>query len=150
MTEPNYEELLSNLEDDFIKKQKFWNRIIDDLTKRLSTELKTIIDLNAEAISQRQILVEERTQYYFKLYKDIPKLKQLKKNHFEFYSTKYPIKINGTEKTKLIEADTAYHDAKLEYVQNYINFLSESIKSVDNVIYAIKNKIELYNISGLD
>jgi hypothetical protein len=84
------------------------------------------------------------------MYRDLPKLKQIRKNYFEHYSGKYPYKVNGTEKQKLIDADVAYQDAKMDFLQNYINFLSESVKTIDHIIYSVKNKIELYNATGLD
>jgi len=150
MTEIDYEKILEKLESDLVANQKRWNDIIEKLTKRINCELKKSIDLTAEATSYRQMLNEERTHYYFKIYRDMPKLKKLRKTYFEHYSTKYPIKVNSTEKTKLIDADVAYHEAKMEYLQNYINFVSESMKTVDHIIYSVKNKIELYNATGLD
>jgi len=146
----DFEKILEKLETDLITKQKSWNIIIENLSRKITCELKKTIDLSAEATSQRQLLIDERTNWLYKMYKDLPKLKQMRKKHFEWYSTKYPIKLNGTEKTKLIEADMAYYEAKMEYIQNYINFLTESIKSVDQILYAVKNKIDLYNATGLD
>ncbi|MCK9445441.1 hypothetical protein M0Q50_00940 [bacterium] len=148
--EVDYEKILDNLELELHKNEKNWNKIIDDLSKKINNELKHTIELSAEAISYRQMLLEERTQVYYKIYKSMPKLKQLEKSKFEFYSTKYQIKINATEKAKLIDADLSYHSAKMEYLQNHINFLTECVKNVDHVIWSVKNKIEFYNISGLD
>ena len=146
----DYEKILEKLETDFIKKQERWNLVIEKLTGKITCELKKSIDLSAEATAQRQLLLDERTNWYYKMYKDLPKLKQMRKKHFEWYSTKYPIKINSTEKKKLIEADLAYQDAKMDYLQNYINFLTDSIKTVDHVIYSVKTKVDLYNATGLD
>lgn len=141
---------LDLIQKEIENKIKFWNGEISKLSKQINCELKESINVNAEAISNRQILIDERTQYYFKLYKHIPSLKVLKKQYFEWYSTQYAIKINGTEKNKLIEADMAYYDAKIDYLQNYINFLTDSVKTVDHIIYSMKNKIDLYNATGLD
>lgn len=146
----DYEKILDKLETDLSKKMDDWNKIIDKLAKKINCELKLSIDLSAETVSYRQMINEERTHYYFIMYKDLPKLKKLRKTYFEHYSTKYPIKVNGSEKAKLIDADVAYHEAKMDYIQNYINFLSESLKTVDHIIYSVKNKIELYNATGLD
>jgi len=145
-----YEEILEKLENDLKKLEEITTKKIKELSSRINCELKFSIDLSADATSYRQILIDDRTHFYFKMYKDMPKLKQLKKKHFEFYSTKYPIKINSTEKTKLVESDVAYHEARFDYYQNHINFLTECIKTVDHVIYSVKNKIELYNATGLD
>jgi len=148
--EKDYDQVLLDLEDELTNSQTKWNTVLENLSKKINYELKNSIELSAEAISYRQMILEERTQYYYKIYRLNPKLKQLHKARFEYYSTKYQIKINSTEKNKLIDSDLAYHEAKLEFLQNYINFLTECIKSVDHVIWSVKNKIDFYNISGID
>jgi hypothetical protein len=150
MTDDEYEKILNDLETDLVNKQNNWSDIITKLSGKINCELKKTIELSAEATAYRQMLIDDKTQYFFKMYRDMPKLKKLRKTKFEWYSTKYPIKINGTEKGKLIDADCAYHEAKMDYLQNYVNFLSDSIKTVDNVIYSVKNKVDLYNATGLD
>jgi hypothetical protein len=146
----DFEKILENLEKELHKEEIRWNKIVEDISKKITKELKYSIELSAEAISYRQMLLEERTQYYYKIYSSMPKLKQLQKTKFEYYSTRYQIKTNSSEKTKLIEADLSYHEAKMEFLQNHINFLTECIKNIDHVIYSVKNKIELHNITGLD
>jgi len=146
----DFSKILEKLEEDLIKLEEISSKKIKELTGRINCELKESIDLSADATSYRQILIDNRTHFYYKIYRDMPKLKQMKKKHFEFYSQKYPIKINSTEKAKLIEADVAYHEARFEYYQNHINFLTECVKTIDHVIYSVKNKIELYNATGLD
>ena len=146
----DYEEILSNIYQKYIKKQNIWSNTIEELSKRITCELKMSINLSADATSQRQMLIDERTNEYFKMYRDYPKLKQIRKQLFEKYAGKYPYKTNAGEKQKLIDADVAYQEAQMDYIQNYINFLSESIKTVDHIIYSVKNKIELYNVTGLD
>lgn len=148
--EVDYEKILEKIEAELRLSEDKWNKLVEKLSNSINCELKKTLDLAAEATAYRQMAIEERTNYYFKMYKDFPKLKNMKKKHFEFYSTKYPIKTNSTEKVKLIEADCAYYDAKMDYLQNHINFLTETIKTIDNVIYSVKNKIDLYNATGLD
>ena len=148
--EIDYEKILDNLEKELTGFQQKWNVIIEKICAKINCELKHSIDLSAEATAYRQMLIEERTSYIFKMYKDMPKIKKMRKTHFEWYSTKYPIKINATEKVKLIDADMCWYEAKIDYIQNHINYLSDSIKTVDHVIYSVKTKVDLYNATGLD
>ena len=106
--------------------------------------------LEAEAISIRQIINDEIAKYTYKIYKDVPKYKEMVKKRFEYYSTKYQIKTTGGEKTKLTDADLAWQKAKLELYENHITFLGETRKTVDHVIWSVKNKIEIHNITGLE
>ena len=145
-----FEDILNNIEIDLKKMEHPITKKINELSKRINCELKQSVDLSADATSYRQVLIDEKTNQYYKMYKELRKLKQMKKKHFEHYSTKYAINLNGGEKTKLIDADMAYHDAKMDFFQNHINFLTESIKTIDHVIYSIKNKIDMFNITGLD
>ena len=148
--EIDYDAILEKLEKELSGFEKKWNEIIDKLTGRINCELKQSIMLSADATAYRQMLIDERTTYFFKMYKDMPKLKKLRKKYFEHYSTKYPIKVNSTEKGKLIDADVCWHECKMDFLQNHINFLSDSIKTVDHVIYSVKTKVDLYNATGLD
>jgi len=148
--EVDYDSILEKLENELIGYQKKWNGIIEKLCGKINCELKHSIDLSSEATAYRQMLIDERTNFLFKIYKDTPKLKRLKKKYFEHFSTKYPIKINATEKNNLIECEVAYHECKMDYLQNHINYLSDSIKTVDHVIYSVKTKVDLYNATGLD
>jgi len=144
------ESVLDKLEIELHKQELDWNSKIDALSKKINHEIKYSIELSAEAVSYRQILLEERTQVYYKIYKAMPKIKQLEKVKFEYYSTKYQIKINSTEKNKLIESDLSYHTAKMDFLQNHINYLTECIKNIDHIIWSVKNKIDFYNISGIN
>jgi len=139
---------LEKVQDELTKKQNLWNNKIEELSTRINNELSSAINESAIAISYRQILLEERTQMYYSMYKSMPRIKLEHKRLFEHYSMNYAIKINGTEKQRLIEADMCQFEHKMSILQNYITFLTETIKNVDNIIYAIKNKVDFYNISG--
>lgn len=142
--EPNAE-LLEN----FKKIEDVYSKTIRDLSYRLKCSADETIELQAEVISQRQLLVDEMSMTSYSINKILPKHKQLKKKRFEYYTLEYQIKkMTGPEKIKLIEADLAYHDQLIELYSNHIEYLKESIKNLDNINYAIKNKIELYNLMG--
>lgn len=72
------------------------------------------------------------------------------KAKFEFYATKYQIKTSGGEKTKLSEADLTWQIAKRDLLSSYIDFLGETRKTIDHIIWSVKNKIQLYNLVGTE
>lgn len=148
--ELNFEEILEKLHNKLTDSEQFWNKIIDDLSKRINCELKDAIELESESMAYRQQIIDEKTKYLYNIYKDMPKIKQLRKQQFEFYSAKYPYKTNSSEKTRLIEADLAFYDAKIEYLENHVNFLNESVVTLNHVLWGIKNKIDIYNLTGLE
>lgn len=142
--EPNIE-LIDKIENI----QKEYSNIIKKLSNKLSCTAEETIELQAEVISHRQIFLDELMHTTYSINKITPKNKQLKKKRFEYYTIEYQIKkMTGPEKIKMIEADLAYHDQLIDIYNNHVEFLKESIKNLDNLNYAIKNKIEIYNIIG--
>jgi len=113
MKENNFEEIIEQLEEKLEEERNKWNRIITDLTGRINDEIKTAMQLEAESISFRQILNDEIAKYTYRIYKSVPRLKQLTKSRFEYYATQYQIKTNGSEKNKLIDSDLAWQKADM-------------------------------------
>ena len=128
---------------------KHWKIKVDDLTRRIREDkLMDVVDIQAEAISHRQDIVEEVRKYSVIIYKSVQKMKGLQKSRFEFYATSYQVKTNGTEKLKLIEADLSEYQCFIDELDEHVTFLRETSKNFDNINYAVKNKIELANILG--
>lgn len=146
----DFTKLLKELESTLKSSRDNWNNIISSLTEKLKNETKDMILLQAETINYRQMLAEEVSIYAYKILKDMTKIKKMKKDLFEYYSTKYQIKISSnTKKDELIEADMAVYQEKVNYLEAHINFLKDTIKNADNINYAVKNKINILNILGL-
>jgi hypothetical protein len=127
---------------------KKWKAIIDNLTERLRGDIKDVIEIQAEAISYRQTIIDEVKSYSVKIYRLVQKVKVLTKARFEFYATSYQVKTSGTEKIKLIEADLSDYQLFINELDEHVNFLRDTSKNLDNINYTVKNKIELTNILG--
>jgi len=150
MTDEEKKEMINGIEERIIKRRAFWRNKVAELSKRLKGDVKEIIDLQADVINYRQELVEEMTDFSFDIYKDLPTMKQLHKERFEFYSIKYQVKTNVGERTKLIEADLRFMQAKIDLYEAYISYLKDTIKNFDDFHYSIKNKVAILNILGLE
>lgn len=125
-----------------------WQAIVDDLTSRLRDDIKGVIDVQAEAISHRQSVVDEINIYSVKVWKLVQKIKVLSKGRFEFYATSYQVKTSGTEKLRLIEADLSEYQLFINIIDEYVSFLRDTSKNLDAINYSVKSKIELTNILG--
>jgi hypothetical protein len=143
-------EIVQELKTELAKSCQEWSNILYKLTIKINTELKQSLSLEAEAISYRQELTHEIANYSFNLTNDVAKLKKLKKTRFEYYATKYQIKTNGSEKNKLVDADVAFYQEKIDVLDNYLQFLIETKKSMDHVVWSVKNKIQLYNLTEME
>lgn len=132
-----------------LESTKQWIAIVNKLTNRLiNDELRNIADIQAEAISQRQLVVEEIKKYSVKIHKLVQKTKVLTKQRFEFYATSYQVKTSGTEKLRLIEADLSEHQCFINELDEHVNFLRDTSKNLESINYSVKAKIELANILG--
>ena len=118
----------------------------EDLQDLVNKMESSIAELQAEVLSYRQNVTDEVKIYTVRIYKLVQKMKVLSKARFEFYATSYQVKTSGTEKIKLIEADLSEHQLFINELDEHVNFLRETGKNLDNMHYAIKNKIELENI----
>lgn len=130
--------------------ESFWSKTIEDLTRNLSCSAKDVVSLQANVISSRQQLTEQIKVMSYKLYKLLPEIKINRKKLFEYYEEKCPYKTNSTQKTQLIEWDMAKLDLKKDIYDAHIEFLKESLKNIDNINFAIKNKIILYQLTDLE
>jgi len=133
-----------------IDRTKYCKTIIDGLTRRIRVDdLKDIIDIQAEAISHRQTVIEEIRMYSVKIHKLVQKMKVLTKARFEFYATSYQVKTSGTEKLKLIEADLSDHQSFINELDEHVNFLRDTSKNLESINFSVKGRIELANILGV-
>jgi hypothetical protein len=134
--------------DKMSESKKQWKYVIKDLSVRLPGDLKDVVEIQAEAISQRQNVVDEVNIYANNIHKLSQKMKVLTKERFEYYATSYQVKTSGTEKLRLIESDLSEYQLFINELDEHVTFLRDTSKNLDNVNYAIKNKIELANILG--
>lgn len=143
----NKDKIIDDTYIEYKKKQNIFSESVTKLSRELNTDIRNIGDLQAEVISLRQILLDEMMDIYYTISKLIPKNKIMKKKRLEFYMMEYPIKkLNSSEKIQLIEADMAYHDQLLLCNNEYIEYLKETIRNVDNLNYSIKNRVDIINI----
>lgn len=145
------EEGIDKLIDKLNKREDFWNKTLDELSKRSSCTAKEVIPLQAEAISLYQQLNEQIKNMVYELAKLMPKIKALKKQRFEYYAgAQAPYPNNATERMRLIEWDVAKLEQQKDVLDGHIDFLRLALKDVDNVNWVVKNKIALYQMADLE
>jgi Trp operon repressor len=149
----NEEKDASARKDEFTKKmsesKKQWTAIVRILTNRLKNDnIKDVYDIQAEAISHRQNVVEEVNIYAVKIHKLSQQMKVLSKARFEFYTTSYQVKTSGTEKLRMIESDLSKNQLFIDELDEHVNFLRETSKNLESINYSVKGRIELANILG--
>lgn len=138
------------LEEFFNNKRDEWNKNMEPLFVSLKDSFtieksSKIIDIQSLALSYRQIINEQISFFLNKRSKEDVKLKRLKQDKFVFYATGFGLKTNMGEKSILIDAHIAENERNLQLIENYVEFLRSSSKTLESLGYTIKNIIELFN-----
>lgn len=130
------------LDEFFGKQRQDWTVKIKDLAGRLKNEIKGLEEIMSLVVSYRQILVESLATLNNRVRAQRSTIdKQYKILWLEYY--KYDYKITDKQREKFIEADLSDERHILSLIEVQIEFIEGSIKTLDNMGFAIKNRIDM-------
>lgn len=152
MEAADFDRLIEKLEAELGATESRWCKTVAELSGKLRVvELSKTTDFQAEVISMKQQVLEEVKTASYRIFKDLSRLRELQKEQFEFYTTGYKIAVkHSTDKRMLIDAALTRHQRKIDVYENHVEFLRETGKNLENMHYAIKNKVAIMNILGVD
>lgn len=128
-----------------------YDKQINELNETLRKKnFKEYVDLQAYALSLRQSLASSISYYMQKLSQANSNLNKSKGDRIEYYMTGYGMKVSDATRTKLIDRDFAERERTKQLLEIHIEYLRESIKSCDNIGYAIKNLVSLMTYVSLE
>lgn len=123
-----------------------------DLIKELNSSMKNLPSLDSllnKIYSERQNAVD----YYFVLQKLLIKLSvDYKKEYARIYNDYKVSGNNGirynNESSLSLQIESVLSDKKknIQMIQSHSDFMKETIKTIDNIIYGIGQKIKVYEI----
>ena len=131
--------------DDFLGKQRLeWTQKIKELADNLKKGIN-LEEVSSYTLSYRQILVEHLASMSNRIRTQKTTVdKRYKEKWLEYYN--YDYKLTDKQKEKFIEADIADENHMLELLQSQKSFLEGSIKTLDNMGFAIKNRLDMSRI----
>lgn len=149
------------LKEEIDKKRSEWTDNIKLLSPLLRSEPHLMTDANALALSYRSMLLDE-VAYFSNLFAEHDKeMRVLKRDRFVFYSTGLmpdgtkpkngstnPMlgkKMSKGEYDTIISGDLSEQEYTLQQLNDAVSFLKECIKTIDQVLYGIKNRLDLFN-----
>jgi hypothetical protein len=144
--EESNKELLTELN----KREEYWSNTIIKLSKKLKCPAKEVVQLQSDSLNERQRLLDEIKYMSYEVHQYKPILKNKKKEKLEFYLTSYQIKLQGPDRLKMIESDISLYEQRLDIYDTHIDFLRESIDTITQIGYGIKNKVVLYQLTELE
>tara|TARA_Y100000389_G_C17471148_1_gene531098 strand:- start:11350 stop:11781 length:432 start_codon:yes stop_codon:yes gene_type:complete len=115
----------------------------------LMGNFKTIKDAQVAMLSMRQRLLEESHTMLEHITSIRRKLKNEKGSHMETLSTDLQHRYQYNEKAMIIEGKTATTKEMLEIIENQLSYFNDSIRTVDNILYGVKTRVEIEKVLGI-
>lgn len=131
--------------DEYLARQRVeWTEKIKELTEDLKkgTNLEQV---SSYTLSYRQILVELLASMSNKIRGQKTAVDQkYKQKWLEYYN--YDYKLSDKQREKFVEADISDDKHMLELLETQKSFIEASVKTLDNMGFAIKNRLDMSRI----
>ena len=99
----------------------------------------------AEVLSSRQSLVEQISYLNMKVKEQKNKVNvRYREAYIRYYE--YDYKLGEKQKEKFIETDLADENMILSHLENQVEFFRDSVKTLDNMGFAIRNRLALKDL----
>ena len=130
------------LEERFKDERTDWNGKIIDLIESIKQTSK-LAESQVIQLSYRQIIQDKLAEYRILHEKRQEMLDKQTVDRFREYKLSYDIKLSSSETQAFVQADCKALKLQIKMIHTQIIYFEESIKTLDNIGYAIKNKIEM-------
>ena len=121
-----------------------WSNNIKALAQNLR-KLDGLEAVIADVLSSRQTLVDQMAYLNMKVKEQKTKVaSRYRTAYIKYYE--YDYKLGEKQKERFIETDLADDNMILSHLENQIEFLRESVKTLDNVGFAIRNRLALKDL----
>ena len=132
------EELVKRFEEE----RSEWNEKLFEVIGSIKDN-KKLTEAQVIQLSYRQIIMDKLTEYRVlcdKRQESYDKLIQKRNDEYENKSAK---KLSAVEKKTCLTGDYASLNRQIKIIERQISYLEETIKTLDNLGFAIKNRIEI-------
>jgi len=119
-----------------------WKTKISNLVCLLK-EMSTLAECQVLMLSYRQILLDKINDFKTTKHKRSAAYDRYYKIKYREYSIDYDIKLSSGEKVAFIKADLSHLRTQMEMLQSHMDYYQECVKSLDNLAFAIRNRISL-------
>ena len=121
-----------------------WTNTIKGLAQSLRN-LNLMEETIAETLSSRQTLVEQMSYFNMKVKEQKNKVNiRYREAYIRYYE--YDYKLGEKQKEKFIETDLADENMILSHLENQVEFFRDSVKTLDNMGFAIRNRLALKDL----
>ena len=139
----NREKILA-LDKKLSEQREEWTLKIQDLAKSLRY-INGMEDTIAMVLSNRQKMIDHIAYINVKIKDQKRKIAdRYREAYLRYYE--YDYKLGEKQKERFIEADLADENAILSHLENQLDFFKESVKTLDNMGFAIRNRLALKDL----
>jgi len=128
--------------DEYLARQRVeWTEKIKELTEDLKKG-NNLEQVSSYTLSYRQILVELLASMSNKIRGQRTSVDQkYKQKWLEYYN--YDYKLSDKQRERFVEADISDDKHMLELLETQKSFIEASVKTLDNMGFAIKNRLDM-------
>jgi hypothetical protein len=130
------------LEERFKEERGDWNDKIIQLVETIKHTSK-LSEAQVIQLSYRQMIQDKLAEYRILHEKRQEMLDKQSADRFREYKLSYDIKLSSSETQMFVQSDCKALKLQIKMIHTQIIYFEESIKTLDNIGYAIKNKIEI-------
>lgn len=130
------------LEERFKEERSEWNDKIITLIESIKNTSK-LAESQVIQLSYRQMVQDKLAEYRILHEKRQEMLDKQTADRFREYKLSYDIKLSSSETQMFVQADCKALKLQIKMIHTQIIYFEESIKTLDNLGFAIKNKIEI-------
>jgi hypothetical protein len=138
--QPNVEK--KDFDKGFQIEREEWTEKIRELSIRMRN-IRELADVQVDLYYNRQILLEYSSKLGQVMSKLNAKFRKDKSSRLKYYSEMSQVKYGANEKTPLIEGDLSELKERMDLVNEHISFLNETMKTIDFMLYGVKDRIKL-------
>ena len=136
---------LNELERYLEKQRSEWGDRIMEVIEMIR-DLDKLIEAQVTMLSYRHMVIDQIARINITLKKRESSYNIQYKNKFIEYFN-YDYKLNDKQKVNMVEADLANLNKQIGFLSTQIDFFRECVKTLDNIGWAIKNRLNINEIS---
>lgn len=130
------------LETRLLKDRTEWKDKINDLVHMIKN-MRELADCQVSMLSYRQILLDKVTDFKTMIYKRNATWERYYRSQYREYTLNYDVKLTSGEKHQFIKAELSSLRTQIDMLQSHVDYYYECIKTLDNLAFAIRNRIRL-------
>lgn len=137
------EERKKSIEEKFEDRRVYLKNFIVSLAEEFRGEIEKLAETQTKIFSERQRILEEMYGLISK-HSKFKKKKSLQwKEEYKKLSEESDFRYGEKEKLKLIDEKLATITDVMDQIEAQIDYLKESVKTVDNMVFGVKHRIDI-------